>query len=162
MKTSPKTHEFLTKVILSLLGIGFIPIIPGTLASAVITVGWIFFLPYLSSHPLYLLPIIAFIFATSIFSIQLIRKFIVHPVDKSWIVIDELVGMFVSLVPTIFLPSPAMAIIAFGYFRLFDITKPSLIKHLDSLHTPSSVILDDLAAGLLSAASVILTSLLLS
>ena len=162
MKALPKKYTFLIKAFLSLFGIGFIPFIPGSLASALTTAGWIFFLPYLSSHITVLIPLTFLIFIISFVSTVLIQKFLIRPVDKSWIVIDELVGMLVSLTPTIFLSTPTMVIFAFVYFRLFDIIKPSFIKQIDALHTPASVVLDDLAAGILSAASVILTSLLLS
>jgi len=67
--------------------------------------------------------------------------------DPSYIVIDEVVGLWIALlfVPkTIFLFS-----LGFVLFRLFDILKPSFIYSIQFLKGSWGVMLDDMLAGLL-------------
>jgi phosphatidylglycerophosphatase A len=68
--------------------------------------------------------------------------------DPSYIVIDEVVGLWITLlfVPkTIFLFS-----LGFILFRLFDILKPSFIYSVQFLKGSWGVMLDDILAGVLS------------
>ena len=72
--------------------------------------------------------------------------------DPSKVVIDEALGFWVSIIA---LPhTPFYLISGFLLFRLFDITKPFGIRRIDNWHTPQSVMLDDVAAGV--AANVVL------
>ena len=65
--------------------------------------------------------------------------------DPKQFVIDEAAGMFLVLV---FMPPEFFAsLIAFGLFRLFDITKPWPIKHLEKLPTRFALVADDLMAA---------------
>ena len=155
----PKKYRLLVKTILSLFGIGFIPFSPGTFASAATAVAWYYTLPSFSNNPLLLLLIALLVIFAYIITVRLITLYLKPPIDKSWIVIDELFGMIISLTPTIFLHDPVFILFAFICFRFFDIVKPSYIKKIDALHTPASVVLDDVVAGIYSAASVILISL---
>jgi len=68
--------------------------------------------------------------------------------DHPAIVWDEVVGMWAALcfIP----PSPAAVIAAFLLFRAFDIAKPWPIRRLERLPTGPGIMLDDLAAGLLT------------
>lgn len=72
--------------------------------------------------------------------------------DEPQIVADEVAGLWLALV---FVPATWWAaMLAFGLFRLFDITKPSLVGWLDrNVHGGLGVMADDLLAGL--AAGVI-------
>ncbi|MCX5921863.1 MAG: phosphatidylglycerophosphatase A [Candidatus Dependentiae bacterium] len=68
--------------------------------------------------------------------------------DPRQIVIDEVVGCMVTFVAVpISFTSLAMG---FVLFRLFDITKMLGIKKLESIRGPWGILLDDIAAGLLS------------
>ncbi|EKD65027.1 MAG: phosphatidylglycerophosphatase A [uncultured bacterium] len=159
MTDLPKKNKFLVKTILSLFGIGIIPFSPGTFASAATAIGWYYLLPSFSKYPLLPIFLALILIPTYFISVKLISLYLKPPIDKSWIVIDELFGMIISLLPTIFLHSPVFILIAFICFRFFDIVKPSYIKKIDALHTPGSVVLDDVVAGVYSATSVILISL---
>ena len=68
--------------------------------------------------------------------------------DPKEVVIDETVGIFISLA---FLPDPFVwyqVLFAFIFFRIFDITKPSIIGKIDSrLKNGVGVMLDDVLAG---------------
>jgi phosphatidylglycerophosphatase A len=66
--------------------------------------------------------------------------------DPSKVVIDEIAGIFVSL---LFLPITPMTIIAsFILFRIFDIWKPLGIRKLEELKGGVGVMADDLLAGI--------------
>lgn len=67
-------------------------------------------------------------------------------VDAGAIVIDEVVGYLVAVA---FLPFTwRTALVAFCFFRLFDIVKPWPASRLDRWKTGLGVVLDDVAAGL--------------
>ncbi len=68
--------------------------------------------------------------------------------DPSRIVVDELVGVWVAMlgVPVNWLN----LLLAFGLFRLFDIWKPLGIRKLERLPSGWGVMMDDVAAGVVS------------
>jgi len=66
--------------------------------------------------------------------------------DPPYFVLDEFAGMCVAL---IYLPVNLATVVgAFALFRFFDILKPLGIRRLERISHPSSVMLDDLAAGI--------------
>jgi phosphatidylglycerophosphatase A len=68
-----------------------------------------------------------------------------HP-DPSIVVIDEIVGMWISL---LFLPKTLPAVlIAFTTFRVFDIVKPPPAAGLEKIGLGWGIMLDDVAAGM--------------
>jgi phosphatidylglycerophosphatase A len=65
--------------------------------------------------------------------------------DPGYIVIDEVVGMLVTLA---FLPVNATGIlVAFLLFRVFDVVKPWPARRFERLHGGLGVMLDDVMAG---------------
>jgi phosphatidylglycerophosphatase A len=83
--------------------------------------------------------------------------------DPGFVVIDEVAGQLFALILT-----PALAPNAWAYaalalvlFRIFDITKPWLIRRLEALPEGQGIMLDDVAAGLFAlTVGAILTTLL--
>ncbi|GAA9994455.1 phosphatidylglycerophosphatase A [Helicobacter pylori] len=76
--------------------------------------------------------------------------------DSSYIVIDELVGMWLAM--AISGLSLASVILSFIFFRIYDITKPSLIGKIDKeIKGGLGVVADDALAGVLAGLSVLLT-----
>ncbi len=76
--------------------------------------------------------------------------------DSSYIVIDELVGMWLAM--AISGLSLAGVILSFIFFRIYDITKPSLIGKIDKeVKGGLGVVADDALAGVLAGLSVSLT-----
>jgi phosphatidylglycerophosphatase A len=84
--------------------------------------------------------------------------------DPSEIVIDEVAGQWIALLPVVF--GAAMRdvnllalwpgwLAAFVLFRLFDITKIGPIGWADRIHGPTGVMLDDVIAGLFAAIGVV-------
>jgi len=85
--------------------------------------------------------------------------------DPSEIVIDEVVGQWIALLPLSFgaayVGAPVTAlwpgwIAAFVLFRLFDITKPGPVGWADRRGDPAGVMLDDVIAGVFAAIGVLL------
>ncbi|PUD64853.1 phosphatidylglycerophosphatase A [Helicobacter pylori] len=75
--------------------------------------------------------------------------------DNSYIVIDELVGMWLAM--AISGLSLAGVILSFIFFRIYDITKPSLIGKIDKeVKGGLGVVADDALAGVLAGLSVLL------
>src|ERR1051325_3039396 len=72
--------------------------------------------------------------------------------DPSQIVVDEICGQFIALVPVAFAPTVLGLISAFVLFRLFDIFKPYPIRKLEQFHGGLGVMADDALAGLYAAA----------
>ncbi|HEX9208692.1 MAG TPA: phosphatidylglycerophosphatase A [Steroidobacteraceae bacterium] len=81
------------------------------------------------------------------------RRLGVH--DHPAIVWDEIAGMMITL-----LAAPATwwgALLAFALFRLFDIWKPWPIREIDhGMRGGAGIMLDDVVAGLLAAAVLLL------
>lgn len=84
--------------------------------------------------------------------------------DPGEIVIDELVGVWIALMPVIYGANSMGAdllalypgwIAAFLLFRLFDIWKPGPVGKADRLGGPMGVMLDDVIAGVFAAIGVI-------
>ncbi|MFT8443771.1 MAG: phosphatidylglycerophosphatase A [Acetobacter orientalis] len=79
--------------------------------------------------------------------------------DHSWIVIDEVAGMWISLLACAPLESKPRVgffwpLIAFGLFRLFDITKPGPVGMLDRKHNAIGIMGDDIVAGFMAAGCI--------
>ncbi len=76
--------------------------------------------------------------------------------DPGWIVVDEAAGMLIALAA---LPAGAGwvgAVAAFLLFRTFDILKPWPVSWADGLHGATGVMLDDILAGAIAAALLLL------
>ena len=147
-------------LIATLGGLGLFPIAPGTLGSIV---SWIIFI-ILSHHINMTFLTIAFIFL-AIFICEQASKDLVEKDHKS-IVLDELVGIWVAMIPVLYISSTqqeriAYAVIALILFRFFDILKPFPISYFDKrFKNGFGIVIDDIVAGifagLLASATVIL------
>ncbi|WRF04869.1 phosphatidylglycerophosphatase A [Helicobacter pylori] len=75
--------------------------------------------------------------------------------DSSHIVIDELVGMWLAMAVSGL--SLAGVVLSFIFFRIYDITKPSLIGRIDKeVKGGLGVVADDALAGILAGLSALL------
>ncbi|GAA9444858.1 phosphatidylglycerophosphatase A [Helicobacter pylori] len=75
--------------------------------------------------------------------------------DSSYIVIDELVGMWLAM--AISGLSLVGVVLSFIFFRIYDITKPSLIGRIDKeVKGGLGVVADDALAGVLAGLSTLL------
>jgi phosphatidylglycerophosphatase A len=73
--------------------------------------------------------------------------------DPGKVVIDEVAGQFIALVPVPFLLENAWwtVILAFILFRFFDIVKPYPARRFESLHGGLGIMADDVVAGIYAA-----------
>ena len=135
-------------------GLGLSPIGPGTVGSIF---GWAIFIVlshYINAAHLAILTLFVIIFSVYISSIatkDLIEK------DHKSIVIDELAGIWLAMIPVIFIASSQYersiyALLALIMFRIFDISKPFPISYIDkNFKNGFGVVLDDLIAAIFAA-----------
>jgi len=73
--------------------------------------------------------------------------------DPGKVVIDEVAGQFIALMPVPFVLETAWwaAILAFLLFRFFDIVKPYPARRLESLESGLGIMADDVVAGVYAA-----------
>jgi len=133
---------------LSLLGIGFIPYAPGTLAS-IVTMPLLYFLIKFNVSYYFFIPVFILLSALAIYFSQMAqKKYTVH--DPSWIVIDEFLGLMITY-PFISNTNFIHLIIIFILFRFFDIIKIWPASFFDQkVQHGVGVILDDLISGLMT------------
>ena len=135
----------LAELIGTVVYVGRMPIVPGTWGSLVALLVWYIVKPAISA-PLFLL-ITGGIFFVGIATAEILIK-AWDDTDPKAIVIDEWVGMWIALylVPH----DIKWGLVAFLFFRLFDILKPGPIQLMDDMHDAIGVMMDDVAAGILA------------
>jgi phosphatidylglycerophosphatase A len=122
------------------LGVGYVPFAPGTFGSAVGLLVWRA-LP--SSAPIQALVIVV-LFAIGSWSGTVAERHFGRA-DPSHVVIDEVVGMLVTL---FFNPVGWVgAMVGFLFFRIADITKPFPANRLERLPGGLGIMADDAMAG---------------
>ena len=78
--------------------------------------------------------------------------------DPGWVVIDEFAGQWITLL-ALGRPTITGLFAAFTLFRLFDVTKPGPVGWADRRHGPFGIMADDVIAGCIAAALLILIRL---
>ena len=143
----------LARLIVTFFFIGHVKIAPGSFASVVTTLLFYLFARNLIAYAyimiVLIITIIAF-FAISIYTYKLLEK------DRSEIVIDEVIGQSIALLPLLIFaettsPELFMCIISLLFFRFFDIVKPYPIYKFDQMNNTFGVIFDDILAGIFAA-----------
>tara|TARA_B100000073_G_scaffold153328_1_gene126590 strand:+ start:470 stop:958 length:489 start_codon:yes stop_codon:yes gene_type:complete len=161
MNQNKKTLKNPFFFIASLGGIGLIRFAPGTFGSIF---SWFLFI-YLS-HYLNMIVLTSLMFFLGIWVCEIISKDLEEKDDKS-IVVDELIGMWIALMPTIYFADTqaertTIAILALVLFRFFDIVKPYPINLLDQkFKNGFGIVIDDVAAGIITLLILIPVSVLL-
>jgi phosphatidylglycerophosphatase A len=122
-------------------GAGLIPFAPGTMGTLAAT-------PLiLLSHALWMGYRVAFVVGVvgiAVYSGEQSQKLLAKN-DPSEVVIDEVAGFLLTM---LFLPKSWFALgLGFVLFRVFDITKPYPIRHLERLPGGFGIVMDDLLAG---------------
>jgi phosphatidylglycerophosphatase A len=133
----------LARLVASGCGCGFIPVAPGTIASAVALLSG----TLLMQLSPYALPVAVPI---AIFGgLWAIRTASIAG-DPGWVVIDEFAGQWLALLG---LPhaSAVGLLAAFVIFRLLDIAKPGAIGWADRQAGASGIMADDIIAGAITA-----------
>lgn len=154
------------QLFLSTLGAGYLKPAPGTWGSlAAMLLAWALYAlggPFLVA--IALIPVI-FLGIRAIDAEM--RESGIH--DPGWIVIDEVAGQWIALLPVLFGAWRAGAevtalwpglVVAFLAFRLFDIWKPGPIGTADARDDATGVMLDDVWAGVFAAIVVMILAFL--
>ena len=142
-------------------GIGLISVAPGTFGSIFAWVVFIFISHFIN--------MIFLTIASLFFAIWLCEKVTEDLIEKDHkaIVIDELIGMWISLIPVIYIASTQedrtiYAVIALILFRFFDIAKPFPISYFDQkIKNGFGIVIDDCIAGIFAAIGTTFITILL-
>lgn len=151
----------LAQLIATVGGVGYLRPAPGTWGSlAALPLGWV--IHVIGGFPLMLIAVVA-TFLKGLWATRVMTKG-AQDHDPSEIVIDEVAGQLIALLPLSYAAWnmdldiarlwPGW-IAAFVLFRLFDITKPWLVGWADRRDDAMGVMLDDAIAGVFAAIGVI-------
>jgi len=133
--------KFFNYLISTGLGSGYSPVAPGTAGSLLAAVV-IFLIAPMANWLLFLILLV--LFFLGVYSSGQLEKELGE--DPSLVVIDEIVGMGISL---LFAPADwRWFLLAFIFFRAFDILKPPPIKYLEKINGGWGIMLDDVMAGI--------------
>jgi len=121
--------------------LGKLPFAPGSWGSLGALLLWILLPVTFSVH----LSVIVILFILGVYSSDKMAKYM-DDHDPSEVVIDEVVGMGISL---FMLPhSLGLYLLAFILFRIFDILKPSFIYRIQNFPGGWGIMFDDVLAGI--------------
>ncbi len=76
--------------------------------------------------------------------------------DPGFVVIDEVAGVWITLLGAVFHPNWKHIVVALLLFRVFDIWKPFPVRQLEKLPEGWGIVFDDVAAGLYAWAVLVL------
>ncbi len=151
----------LARMIGTVLGVGYIRPAPGTWGSLV-ALPWAWLLHVIAGFPLLVLAIVVGFAKGWWATAQMTQNSDDH--DPSEIVVDEVIGQWIALLPLSFAAWRMEIdilnlwpgwIAAFVLFRLFDIWKPWLVGWADRRNDALGVMLDDVIAGIFAAFGVL-------
>ena len=137
---------YLIKAFVSVFGIGYIRIAPGTFGSLFAILVWYISINFLNIYLFYVIIIIVFISSFKTINIYLKNE---NRDDPPEVVVDEFIG---QSVPLIFLLQFNVyeVLLAFSSFRLFDIFKIYPVNKVENIKGANGVIMDDIVAGVYS------------
>ena len=134
--------KFLSNLISTFFYLGKLPKAPGTWGS----LGALFVWSLIPESLLFRFTLLVITLIIGFIACEFSLQQIDDP-DPSYIVIDEVVGLWIAL---LFVPKTIFfSLLGFVLFRLFDILKPSFIYSVQFLKGSLGVMLDDIFAGFL-------------
>ncbi|HXE74099.1 MAG TPA: phosphatidylglycerophosphatase A [Candidatus Xenobia bacterium] len=146
------------------LGLGYAPMAPGTagsLGSVALFVLAQWSVPAVSFPFVYLIALVALCVVAWWSTEQALRHW--PGKDPQAVVIDEIVGQWVSYGGLLVAAAPPLAAAGWKYvvagfilFRAFDVLKPFPIRRSECLPGAAGVVMDDLLAGIYAAAGLVL------
>ncbi|MCR5506323.1 MAG: phosphatidylglycerophosphatase A [bacterium] len=153
--------KFFAYMISSLFGVGFIPFASGTFGSFA---SFVFIIPLAYFYGIYgVLSLFGLSFFLGFISSRVVLRYTEH--DPSLIVIDETAGQTITFIFIAGMLSHSFSywylyLLGFILFRLFDITKPSIIGWVDQkVENAFGVMLDDVLAGIFASVCLYLFTL---
>ena len=124
--------------------VGFCPVAPGTVASAV-AVALYYFLPFLQENLILLAASLVLLVTGWWATKQIITN--THESDPSYVVFDEVAGQWIALLTPLHQGNWVYILLAFFFFRLFDIVKPFPASFFDRRSGAIHVFMDDVVAA---------------
>ena len=146
-----------TKYFVTLFGIGFIPLAPGTFGSLFSILIWYVFIDLFSIF--YFIALFLFVLSVSFYLTDIYLDNYKKK-DPSEVIVDEFLG---QSIPLLFIVNFNIyeVLIAFVTFRFFDIYKIYPINKIEDLKGSYGVILDDIVAGIYSLIILMLYKILI-
>ena len=146
-----------TKYFVTLFGIGFIPLAPGTFGSLFTILIWHVFIDLFSIF--YFIALFLFVLSVSFYLTDIYLDNYKKK-DPSEVIVDEFLG---QSIPLLFIVNFNIyeVLIAFVTFRFFDIYKIYPINKIEDLKGSYGVILDDIVAGIYSLIILMLYKILI-
>lgn len=156
MKKIPFYHE----MIATGLGVGHFPYGPGTMGALLAILIW-YPITTMANHTTWFLITLALILAFTLlgaWSSTVAERY--WGEDPSRVVIDEVVGQWITLlaVPAVFSWWHVLA--AFVLFRFFDIVKPLGVRNMENFKSGWGIMADDILAGCYGAILIYLLSII--
>ncbi len=145
------------------LGIGYLPRAPGTFGSLlgpplVMALMW-----FNLTVPVYILVSVVLFLLGGLVCDQAAK--ILDLDDPGCVVFDEITAFTVVMLPVVNLPIDgqfmAISLLAFLWFRLFDIWKPWPVRYFDRIHGGWGIMADDYVAAIYAAICLYATLILL-
>ena len=135
----------LAEVLATVLYIGRLPIAPGTWCSFIALGIWYILRFWIAGNFILYASLILFFVGVAV---STIHAETLGEDDPSEIVIDEWVGQWLALwmLPHSFF----WGLLAFGFFRIFDIFKPGPVQMMNDIKSGVGVMMDDVIAGILA------------
>lgn len=131
----------------SFLGLGFIPIARGTIATIIAVVIYLLFPDAFKAQISLILAFIFFFISIPI--LTELEKF--DGSDPNYFVLDKMIGIWFAFSNPFFQAEFLWIVVIFVLFRLFNIFKPFPINLLNSKQGPFFVLADDIASGLIAS-----------
>jgi phosphatidylglycerophosphatase A len=150
--------KLFSKYFVTIFGIGYSPLAPGTLGSIFAILIWYMSINFINIYFFYLILIISLSISFKLINIYLISEV---KDDPSEVIIDEYIG---QSIPLLFLIDYNLyeVLLAFCAFRFFDITKVYPINRAENLSGAKGVIIDDIIAGIYSLIIIMFYKIILS
>ena len=149
----------MVKLYVTFFGLGFIPFASGTIGSLVGVATWLVLREIIPPWTMIFVILLLFLFSWVLTEIYVQQKNRKH--DPSEVIVDEIIGQWVSLIPLIYLDHIQypqtnnhmyfLIFISFILFRFFDILKPWPISIVDQQSNSLSILFDDILAGIISS-----------
>jgi phosphatidylglycerophosphatase A len=133
--------EHATRIVATVFGSGYSPVAPGTAGSAV---GLLLFWPLAALAWPWQLGAAAVLFVFGSLAAGRVAR-LAGAKDPGVVVVDEVVGQWVTLVALPF--TPVIAFLGFLLFRAMDVVKPWPARDLEHLPGGWGIMADDVAAG---------------
>jgi phosphatidylglycerophosphatase A len=168
--TKPHGPSDYLALAIATVGVGYLPLAPGTWGSLVGVVIYLLIrsLFYNSGQHIFFavqLTVTVVVTLAGIWAATQTER-ISGRKDPGKVVVDEVAGQMISLMPVALVPFwtswKIWVIVSFILFRFFDIVKPYPARQMERLHGGLGIMCDDLIAGGYGAAVILIATLVMS